>query len=443
MQNKLAHRQQAIRRQGQVKNLFLFITVSSIFFSSAALAQHKTAKVDPYLTSGGNAVEFPNKFLTSGRGVNKLRPFNAELQTGHDIKSAERAQKLMENNEQLLTVLLVNKGRIVFESYRSPAGPDSKMHSMSKSKSLTALVIGNLLCDGKIKSLGEKASLYAPHLEGSPYGDTTIYNLLRMASGIKKLGSYGQPKPKTYAKLKNQRKSGMWAITGHTRVHKQGTYHLYNSGDTLALSQVTQIFGGLIQNFDRYIWSRIGPEQDGAWMVDHKGQAIAFAGFNATLRDWGRLGMYTIDMVKGRGSPCIQKFVSAMTSKQIKNARRPGEAGRQFSHYGYQTWIKKNGDAHWVGYGGQAVKININSEKLMVVHSQSTGAGKEIHKTWRTFREDPASSAEKIKIKPISAKPKVENEVKTRLRKLKELEIEGLISKEEASTKRKKILDSL
>ena len=84
-----------------------------------------------------------------------------------------------------------------------------------------------------------------------------------------------------------------------------------------------------------------------------------------------------------------------MTSKQIKNARRKGEAGRQFSHYGYQTWIKKNGDAHWVGYGGQAVIININSEKLMVVHSHRTGAGKEIHKTWRTFREDPASSGQK------------------------------------------------
>ena len=40
----------------------------------------------------------------------------------------------------------------------------------------------------------------------------------------------------------------------------------------------------------------------------------------------------------------------------------------------------------------------------------------------------------KIKIKPISAKSKVENDVKTRLRKLKELEIEGLISKEEASS---------
>ena len=125
----------------------------------------------------------------------------------------------------------------------------------------------------------------------------------------------------------------MWAITGHTRIHKQRTHHLYNSGDTLALSQVTQIFGGLIQNFDRYIWSKISPDQDGAWMIDHKGQAIAFAGFNATLRDWGRLGMYTIDMAKGRGGPCMQKFVSAMDSNQIKNARRPGEAGRQFSHY--------------------------------------------------------------------------------------------------------------
>jgi CubicO group peptidase (beta-lactamase class C family) len=368
-----------------VKNLFLFITVSSIFISSAALAQHKTGKVGPYRTSGGNAVDFPNKFLTSGRGVNKLRPFNAELQTGHDIKSAERAQKLMERNEQLLTSLLINKGRIIFESYRSPAGPNSKMHSMSKSKSLTALVIGNLLCDGKIRSLDDRAEIYAPHLKGSPYGDTTILNLLKMASGIKKLGSRGQPKPMSYKKLRDQEKSGLWAITGHTRTHKQGTNHLYNSGDTLALSQVTESFGGLVRNFDYYIWSKIGPENEGSWMVDYTGQAIAFAGFNATLRDWGRLGMYVIDMAKGRGGSCIQRYFLDMTSKQIKNAKRPGEAGRSFSHYGYQTWIKKNGDAWWVGFGGQALGINIELEKVMVVHSQQTGAGREMNDTFRFF----------------------------------------------------------
>ena len=80
-------------------------------------------------------------------------------------------------------------------------------------------------------------------------------------------------------------------------------------------------------------------------MVDKTGHPISFAGFNARLRDWGRLGMYSIDMAKGRGTSCMQDFVINMNSKLIRNERRPGEAGRSFSHYGYQPWIMKNGNA--------------------------------------------------------------------------------------------------
>jgi hypothetical protein len=134
-------------------------------------------------------------------------------------------------------------------------------------------------------------------------------------------------------------------LKGHTRDNAEGTNHLYNSGDTLTLSQVAEAFGGLVYNFNYYIWSRISPENEGSWMIDKTGHPISFAGLNASLRDWGRLGIYTIDMAKGRGSSCMQDFVIDMNSKLIRNERRPGESGHSFSHYGYQTWIMKNGKA--------------------------------------------------------------------------------------------------
>ncbi len=349
---------------------FLIVLTATALVSTTALA--KQAKVSVYRTTGGNAVEFPNKHIPGGYGVNQLKPFDKELQTRHDIKSSDRAHKMMERNSSALTGLLINKGRIVFEGYREPARSNSKMHSMSMSKSLTALVIGNLYCDGKINSLDDRAIEYAHWLDPKTYGDTTIRNLLMMASGMKKQGNHGQPIPKAYQKLRGQYVSASWVISSknnHVRTHEQGTNHLYNSGDTLALSQVTRKFGGLVHNFNYYIWSRIGPENEGSWMVDKRGSAISFAGFNASLRDWGRLGMYTIDMAKGRGGSCMQEYVEDMLSQQIRNERRPGEAGRAFSGYGYQTWVMQNGNAWWVGYGGQRVGINVELEKVMVIHS--------------------------------------------------------------------------
>ena len=139
-------------------NFFLMCLTAIVLISTTVLA--KPAQVSIARTTGGNAVEFPNDHIPGGYGVNSLKPFNKELQTRHDINSADRARKMLERNSSALTGLLINKGRIVFEGYKEPARSSSKMHSMSMSKSLTALVIGNLYCDGKINNLDDKAYLF-------------------------------------------------------------------------------------------------------------------------------------------------------------------------------------------------------------------------------------------------------------------------------------------
>jgi CubicO group peptidase (beta-lactamase class C family) len=365
------------------KKLLIITAVTTALFSTTALG----GSVSKYRTTGGNAVEYRNVHIAPGNGTSYLIPFNENDQTSHDSKSADKAQRMVERNQANLTALLINKGRIVFESYRAPAKPSSKMHSMSMSKTLTALVIGNLLCDGKIRSLDDLAEVYAPRLKGTLHGKTTIRNLLMMASGSAKNGANGQPKPNAYRNIKNQRVSGLELIKGLTKDRKQGTYFQYNSADTLSLSEITNTFGGLIRNFDYYIWSQIGPEIEGSWMVDYENNAVAFAGFSASLKDWGRLGMYTIDMVKGRGGVCMQEFTTEMNSKLIKNKWKKGKPGYSFSDYGYQTWIMQNGNAWWVGYGGQRVGLNFELEKVMVVHSSTENYLQEAHDVFNYFAD--------------------------------------------------------
>ena len=51
-------------------------------------------------------------------------------------------------------------------------------------KTAVGLVIGHLVCDGKISSLDDTMGKYSKGLASSVYKDVTIKNVLRMASGV-------------------------------------------------------------------------------------------------------------------------------------------------------------------------------------------------------------------------------------------------------------------
>ena len=57
---------------------------------------------------------------------------------------------------------------------------------VSLTKTAVGLVIGHLLCEGKISSLEDDAGYLFNGLAGSVYKNVTIKNVLRMASGVNK-----------------------------------------------------------------------------------------------------------------------------------------------------------------------------------------------------------------------------------------------------------------
>ena len=82
-----------------------------------------------------------------------------------------------------MSVLLLEHDKILHEEYANGATSKSLMRSYSVAKSLTALAVGEALCAGKIKSLEDKATTYAPTLEGTAYGAATLRQLLTYTSG--------------------------------------------------------------------------------------------------------------------------------------------------------------------------------------------------------------------------------------------------------------------
>ena len=51
-------------------------------------------------------------------------------------------------------------------------------------KTITAMLVGIAVGEGKIRSIDDKAQVYVPGLAGSAYGETPIRALLNMSSGV-------------------------------------------------------------------------------------------------------------------------------------------------------------------------------------------------------------------------------------------------------------------
>ncbi len=89
------------------------------------------------------------------------------------------------NRQRIMGLLIIKDGEIQVERYQYDRNASHRFLSNSMAKSITALAIGIALEEGHIKSLDDRADAYAPALAGTLYGETTIRNLLRMASGVR------------------------------------------------------------------------------------------------------------------------------------------------------------------------------------------------------------------------------------------------------------------
>ena len=348
-----------------MKRLFLVAALAACFGTTYA----DVPTVNPEMHSGGLATKYKN--ATFDPSTNTLPLLKKDL-SWTDKNIVSKAERLIDNNKTT-ALLLVEKGKIVFEKYKEPATQSSPLFSQSMSKSLTAYAFGAVMCSGKVRSLDDRAGMYAPTLEGTIFGETSIRNLLRMSSGTTEPTLAGSHDPKEWFKLRDGHATTVDLLHGPVNVRDkpQGTYFRYSSTDTWSIAEVAQGVGmPIADTFAKEIWQKAGTESQGYWLHDKSGRPLTQSGFSATARDWARLAIYSIKALKGEHGSCMQAFMKQATSPQIDNVS--GRIGRAFKSYGYQTWI---GDFRgkktywWVGYGGQRVGVDPESEKIMVLTS--------------------------------------------------------------------------
>ena len=272
-------------------------------------------------------------------------------------------------------LLILKDSTILAEHYQYGRTETDRFVSQSMAKTVTAMLIGIAVADGKIRSIDDLAETYVPTLASSEIGATPIRALLHMASGIAYREVYdGHDDAAT---LNN----AIWSRNGEgasavirrfsAREAPPDTVWHYKGLDTetlgLVLSAATD--QTLSDYFSEKIWSRIGTERDAAWGIDAHGQEPAFCCLNITLRDYARLGRLLAHDGAWNGEQIIPKdWIMAATTPSAAFLH-PG-AGAGYYGYGYQVWLLPGTRRQFVliGIHGQMLYVDPAS-KLVLVHT--------------------------------------------------------------------------
>ena len=126
-----------------------------------------------------------------------------------------------------------------------------------------------------------------------------------------------------------------------------------------------------------WLWQPMGAENNAFWRTSTDGQEVAYAYFNASLRDWGRLGLLLANDGKLGAQQVVPReyLLDATDAARQSAAFAPYRATPGFG-YGYQFWLHPLHERSFgmQGVHGQAVFVQPASGIVMVQTAVYAGA---------------------------------------------------------------------
>lgn len=268
-------------------------------------------------------------------------------------------------------LLVLKNGHIVSELYRNNSGPHSRFIGWSMTKSLTSVMIGCALEEGRIASLDDAIADYLPELADGGYAGVTIREVMEMRSGVDYEERYDFANPGTAASnhinalVRNTQRFAD-AARSLPRLHEPGAVFQYKTIDTAVLGWlVERVSGGSVAAYTEHcVWEPLGAEADGFYIMDGApgvGREFSGAGFNATLRDWARFGQMVLDGGVADGHRLVSaEWIAQSTQPSAGEDQRRGG-------YGLQWWTMGDSDAFSaIGLQGQYVYIDPATRTVVV-----------------------------------------------------------------------------
>jgi len=283
-------------------------------------------------------------------------------------------------------LIIIKDDKIVFERYLRGTDAQTRTVAWSVSKSFVSALVGIAVAEGKIQSISDPVTRYAPELAGSAYDGVRIKDVIQMSSGASWNEDYSDSHSDVVRFGHAVAFGGSLDAFAATlkRDHAPWTYLRYNSMDTQVLGMVLRHATGmpLAAYLSRRLWQPVGMQENAYYLTDRDGVEFAAGGLNATLRDYARFGLLYAHDGNWRGVQIVPaEWVRAsMTpdAPQLMPGRRA--SSEEVWGYGYHWWLPDlRGEYLAVGIFNQFIYVNPR-ERLVIVkssanHAYGTGHG--------------------------------------------------------------------
>ena len=326
---------------------------------------------------------------------------SSELSVRYDYQGESRGLDGYLARNPTTGLLIARDDTILVERYQYARNDRHRFTSFSMAKTVTSMLIGIAIAEGRIRSVDDPASAYVPALAGTEYGRTPIRHLLQMSSGVRFLEEYSGRDDVTKLAIDTfwlRGPGGVAAVSQfNERIAPSGTRYSYASAETQVLGLVlAHAVGRSVSAYlQEKVWQPIGAEADASWLVDRAGQESTFCCLNVVLRDWGRLGLLLAHEGNWRGRQIIPAaWIREATSVRPEQPYLAPRTATRFFGYGYQTWIFPDEPRMFalLGIRGQTIYVD-PSRRLVMVHTAVRKlpvdpAGAETVALWRGVVRD-------------------------------------------------------
>lgn len=281
-------------------------------------------------------------------------------------------------------IIILHKGKIVYETYPAGLTPDGIHTAMSVSKSFAGTIASILIAEGQIDP-NKFISYYVPELTESAFGDATVQQVLDMTTSVDYTEDYTNPN------------AGVWQYAESGNPFRPdnytGPYDYYEylatlkkipgqeHGEKFEYKTVnTEVIGWVISKvtnksitelISEKIWVPMGAKYDGYYLVDPAGIAYAGGGFSLNLNDMaifgeiirnhGKLGRYEVI-----SKEAVEEFSSGGDPELFaKGGEYPLLKGWSYHNF---WWITNNEHKAFMARGvhGQAIYIDPVAEMVIV-----------------------------------------------------------------------------
>ena len=278
-------------------------------------------------------------------------------------------------------IVVLHRGRRVYEQYRGALKPHVPHSCFSVTKSFAGTLCAKLVYEGVLDDR-KPIPHYLPELAGTAYADASLREVMDMQIGVAYSEAYSDP----LAGIWDFARAGGFRPRGHDHTGPKTLYAFLQTlkkegahGEAFAYKTVnTEVMAwvmkrvtgqGLADMVSEQVWQRMGAEEDGYITVDSIGVPFGGGGMSASLRDLARFG----ELMRCQGAVGGQQVIPEAVVADCQRGADPARFAKAGYHllpgYSYRNmwWVTHNAHGAYEARGIHGQRLYIAPKAGLVV----------------------------------------------------------------------------